>query len=278
MKNFSIASLCAALVLSLAACGSDSTGPSNFDPGAALQSLSLGLTNLSEIQSPGATTFVGALNVMEPLLGQVNVAIDGKNASMFALGARESFPAGTCVEDVFIDPSFPPEPGVCTPLSVGVVLVFWQSHSASAPPDRVLVVATDVGSSNFDFLSDVPGQVPGLAILVEGNNLDNALLSSAGTLTTNVASTGGGCTIPLPPYAKSATCTIANFQEDGSFSLEPLDGGATHVVTISQQTLHGIWESITETQPVTLTGAVRSAVRVDALRYGLAKGLAGLSR
>ncbi|MGH7650512.1 MAG: hypothetical protein ACREMS_01585 [Gemmatimonadaceae bacterium] len=278
MKNVSIVtSLCAALVLSLAACGTDSTGPGNIDPADALRSLSLGLNGLSDIQSPGTTTFLGALDVMEPLLGQVNIAIDGKNTPMFALGARESFPAGTCVEDVFIDPSFPPVPGTCTPLSVGVVLVFWQSHSASAPPDQILVVAADVGTSNFDFLSDVPGEVPGLAILVEGNNLQNALLSSAGLLTTSVASTGVGCTIPLPPYAKSATCSIATFQEDGTFTMDPLDGGTTRTISISQQTIHGIWQAVTETQPViiSVTGSARG---VDALRDGLVRGLAHLGR
>lgn len=279
MKNFSIVTAaCAAGILSLSACGSDSTGPGNLDPHDALQSLSIGLSGLSDVQSPSASAVVGSLSSMEPLLDRVNVDIAGTTRPMFAMGLRQTFPAGTCVEDVFIDPAFPRDPTVCTPLSLGVILVFWQSHAASAPPDRLLVVLADQGTTDFSFLSDVPGEVPGLAIYLEGNNIDNSWFSDAGTLTTNVASTGAGCTIPLPPYAKSATCSIAAFQEAGSLTFENLNGGSSLPITIPSSTLHGIWEAITETQPVVVTGGASSAVRTHALAYGLAKGLARLGR
>ncbi|MGH7605203.1 MAG: hypothetical protein ACRENK_14570 [Gemmatimonadaceae bacterium] len=283
MKNPSVATAAyAAVILSLAACGSDSTGPGNLDAHSAVQSLSIGLAGLSGIQSPDAATFAGSLGNMEPLLDQVSVDIGGTTRSMFALGMRQSFPTGTCVEDVFVDPSVPPDPAVCTPLSLGVVLVFWQSHAASAPPDRLLVVLADQGTSDFSFLSDVAGEVPGLAIYLEGNNIDNAWFSDAGTLTTNVASTGAGCTIPLPPYAKSATCSIATFQESGGLTFENLNDATTTsaslAVTIPTSTLHGIWEAITETQPVIITAGAVSALRTHALAYGLVKGLGRLGR
>ena len=47
--------------------------------------------------------------------------LDGAAQGMYAIGLRESFPAGTCEETLFIDPLFPPEPGVCTPPGLGVV-------------------------------------------------------------------------------------------------------------------------------------------------------------
>jgi hypothetical protein len=283
MKNSSAAiAAYAAVILSLAACGSDSTGPGNLDSHSALQSLSVGLGGLLEVGSPDAASFVTSIGTLEPLLGQVNVDIDGTTRSMFAVALRQTVPDGTCLEDVFVDPSFPPQPGVCTPLALGALLVFWQSHAANAPPDRLLVVLADQGTSDFSFLSEVPGQVPGLAIYLEGNNIDNLWDSEAGTLTTNVASTGEGCTIPLPPYAKSATCSIATFQEAGTITFENLNESTTTrsslTVTIPSSTLHGIWEAITETQPVVITAGASRALRTDALAYGLVKGLGRLRR
>lgn len=129
---------CAAL-LSLAACGTDSTGPNNLDANSALQSLRLGLGGISDIEGPSGATVIGSLGVIAPLLDQINVTIDGKSQTMFGLGLRDSYPAGTCEETVFPNPDFPPPPGQCTPMSLGVVLLLWQSHSAGAPPDRLIL-------------------------------------------------------------------------------------------------------------------------------------------
>ncbi|MEO8911287.1 MAG: hypothetical protein ABI408_13820 [Gemmatimonadaceae bacterium] len=240
---------CAA-ILSLAACGSDSTGPANLDSTSALQSLRLGLGPISGIEGPSGATVLAGLNVIAPLLDQINVNIDGKSQTMFAMGLRESFPPGTCEEDVFIDPNFPPPPGACTPMSLGVVLLLWQSHAANAIPDRMIVIGADDGTTNFDFST---ASSPGIALYIQGTDFR---LSLNGTLTTHTASTGQSCNVPLPPYAKSATCNVATLGEDGMilFDSDPtVQGSVPHTLTISQQSLHGLWLAITGTQPVTLT-------------------------
>jgi hypothetical protein len=239
---------CAAL-LSLAAC-SDSSGPNSLDATSALQSLRLGLGGISDIEGPSGATVVGSLGVIAPLLDQINVTIDGKSQTMFGLGLRDTYPAGACEEEIFSDPDFPPPPGQCTPMSLGVVLVLWQSHSAGAPPDRMILMAGDEGTTSFDFASIT--SVPGVAFYLDGSNF---YISTSGTLTSHVASSGTTCTVPLPVYAKSATCTLAAFNEQGTITVEadptsPSD--AKHTLTIAPQTVDGVWLSITELQPISL--------------------------
>jgi hypothetical protein len=243
---------CTAL-LAQAACGSDSTGPNNLDANAALQSLRLGLGGISDIEGPSGATVVGSLGVIAPLLDQIDVTIDGKSQTMFGLGLRDSYPAGTCEETVFPDPDFPPPPGECTPMSLGVVLVLWQSHSASAPPDRLILIAGDEGTTNFDFES--LASAPGVAFYLEGTNF---YLSTSGTLTSHVAASESTCTVPLPVYAKSATCTLATFNEQGTITVEsdPTSGNSAHrTLTIAPQTVDGVWLAITEIQPISLLAA-----------------------
>jgi hypothetical protein len=244
---------CAAL-LSLAACGSDATGTSNLDANAALQSLRLGLGQISDIEGPSGATVVGSLGVIAPVLDQINVTIDGKVQKMFGLGLRDTYPDGTCEETIFADPDFPPLPGECTPMSLGIVLVLWQSHSAGAPPDRLMLIAGDEGTTDFDFAS--LASAPGVAFYMEGTSF---WLSTSGTLTSHVAGSGSTCAVPLPAYAKSATCTLATFNEQGTITVEtdPTSGNSAHrTVTIAPQTVDGVWLAITEVQPISLPLAV----------------------
>ena len=260
MRKYSgISALSAASLLALGAC-SDSTGPGNLDSNAALQSLSLGVAGLADASSPAAASLGASLGVIAPMLDKVTVTINGKSQTMFALGLRESFPDGTCEETLFGLPPDPLDPGACTPPSLGVLFILWQSHSQTAAPDRIIVIAADEGTSNFDFLPPDLTAGPALAIYLEGQNPDDAMLSDTGTLTSQVVATGASCALPLPPYAKAATCSIATFDEQGTISFSPLTDSPSStqtVVTIPRQTLHGLWEAITETQPVALT-AVRA--------------------
>src|SRR3954469_19098505 len=167
MRKFSgLTPIFAGLVLSLAAC-SDSTGPNNLDSSAALRSLSLGVTGLAGGASPAAVSLsASSFAAIAPLLNKVNVTIDGTSREMFALGVRESFPDGTCEESLFV-PSFPTDPSICTPPSLGVLLLLWRSHSDKAPPDRIIIIAADEGTSNFDFFSSDELVFPALAFYLE---------------------------------------------------------------------------------------------------------------
>jgi hypothetical protein len=245
--------VCAGLLLSISGCG-DSTGPGNLDSSAALRSLVLGLGPISA--SPTAPSMDASFGGIAPLLDQIQVTIDGKSQTMFALGVRETFPPGTCEESIFVISPAPPEP-MCTPMEEGVGLILWQSHSASAPPDRLIVISGDVGTSDFDFLASFTSAsnvVPASAFYMEGE--DNMWFSLSGTLTSQVAATNQTCSLPLPPYAKAATCSIATFDEQGSIVFEPFDpftsvpSSKRLTLTIPRQTLHGLWQAVTETQPV----------------------------
>ena len=255
-----LAASCAALLISLSACGSDSTGPgsSNLDSSSALQSLAMGMGALAVIGSPGVAPTVIDFGGFAPLLEQINVTVDGSSQKMFALGIRESFPAGTCVENIFVDPAFPPPPGECTSPELGLGVLLWQSHSASAPPDRLIFVIADAGTTNFDFASnfyDIGPTAPpvaGVAIYME--KIGEMWFSVSGTLTSQIAATTESCGLPLPPYAKSGSCSIATFDEQGSITFEEFSetgpSGRNRVITIPRQTIHGMWQSITETQPI----------------------------
>jgi hypothetical protein len=258
MRKFSgLTAVCAGLVLSIAAC-SDSSGPNNLDSTAALRSLSLGVSGLADGASPAASSLAASFGLMAPLLDKVNVTVDGTTHTMFALGLRESFPDGTCEESLFV-PSFPTDPGTCTPPSLGVLLLLWQSHSENAPPDRLIVIAADEGTSNFDFFSPDATINPGLAFYIEGQNPDNLMLSETGTLTSHVGASGSTCNIPLPPYANAATCSLATFDEEGTVSFSALTDtpGASKVVTIPRQSIHGIWEAITQVKAIVPLAASR---------------------
>jgi hypothetical protein len=253
-----VTAACVGLIISLSACG-DSTGPGELDSDSALRSLALGMGRLAHLESAEDLPVSALLAAIGPILDQVEVTVDGKSQTMFALGLRESFPAGTCVENLFIYPSFPPEPGVCTPPPLGLALILWQSHSAFLQPDRLIFIAADVGTSNFDFFSSLTAPIdvlPAFAIYLEGQ--DNIWLSRSGTLTSQVAATSESCALPLPPYAKSGSCNVATFDEEGAITFEELSEMSQIPstrrlnITIPRQTVHGLWQVITETQPFTL--------------------------
>jgi hypothetical protein len=242
----------------IAACG-DSSGPSSLDANAALQSLALGL------QDGGSVAVIGSLTTPDiaaefggiaPLLTQTTVTIDGKSQTMFAMGFRESFPEGTCEESLFVDLAFPPDPGVCTPVSLSNALVFWQSHSSNEPPDRMLFIVADPGTVSFDFATTSPDVAfPAFALYVEGQQ--DVWASLSGTLTSSVTSMNQPCSVTQPPYAKTWTCSFASFDEQGQMVFEPFDFDQTSTarmtIAIPRQTLHGIWLAITETQPAPLS-------------------------
>jgi hypothetical protein len=237
---------CAALLLSLAACGSDSTGPStNLDAAGALQSLSLaiGTDGTSGISPALLASFA-------PQLNQMNVIINGKSQTMFALARRETYPDGTCEELLVVDPLNPDPPGQCTPPPVNFRLILWQSHSADTPPDRLAVAVAEIGSVNFEDLTSGTGAPAGFALYAEGQ--DNVWVSVSGTLTSNVSATSQSCVVPLPLYAKSGSCSVATFDEQGTITFEPDTGSTMVTLEIPRQTINGIWQAITETQTVTL--------------------------
>ena len=243
----------------VSACGGDSTGPTSLDANAALQSLAIGLSQAGGI---GATTNEAnaAFSAIAPVLDQVNVTIDGVSQGMYALGLHESYPAGTCEENLFVVTVTPPQPGVCTPVSLTVAVILWQTHSATQPPDRMILLVGDPGTSNFDFTL-AGNTFPAAAIYFEGQN--KVWASESGTLASQVTSTSQTCSIVLPPYAKSATCNIATFTEQGSVVLSAfaVSGPTNEKVTIGNPSisLRGIWLAITEIQPVPLVANVTRA-------------------
>jgi len=246
-----VATGCVVLLVSLSACGSDSTGPSKLDSSAALQSLALGMGSVLGVQSPIGAPLGASFGGIAPLLDQIDVTVDGATQTMFALGLRESFPDGTCMEDLFVFPSIPPDNAVCTPPMSGLGVLLWQSHSPSAPPDRLIFIVGDVGTSNFDIFS---GFNPAVAIYMQG--VEDIWLSLSGTFSSQVAATSQSCGLPLPPYAKAGSCNVATFDEQGTITFEEYsETGPTAKrlnVTIPRQTIHGLWQAITETQRVPL--------------------------
>jgi hypothetical protein len=267
MRNhLAVAATCACLLFSISAC-SDSTGPT-VSPRDALQSLALGIATFGDTGTPGVSDVSDALSTIEPLLDQVNVSINGSSRTMYGFATRLTFPEGTCIENIFVDPNFPPPPGECTPANFGATLFLWESHAANEVPDRMLLVSVDEGTTDFSLEATDPFSLfSAVAAYVE--TPDTFYFSTAGSLTTHITSTGQGCSIPLPPFAKSATCNVATFDEAGSIAFELVtgadigSGAADLTVAIPRQTLHGLWEQITETQSVTLTStaAIRGLLR-----------------
>lgn len=250
---------CAALFL--AACGGDSTGPGNLDSKAALQSLAIGLQQFGPQGTTGSLETNSSFGGIAPLLDQVSVVINGTSQTMFALGLRETYPPGTCEETLFGN-IVPSDPTVCTPPQLGLAVLLWQAHSASEAPDRLVLIAGDSGTVNFDF--NASPDLPAVAIYAQGDSL---WMSSSGTLTSEVAATSQSCNLELPPYAKAATCSIATFDEQGSIVLDdftnvgstvtitPGSTIKTTTLTIPRQTLHGLWVAITELGPIPLTAS-----------------------
>lgn len=253
---------CAGLLLTLGACGgSDSTAPApSVDSNAALQSLALGLGSLT-VASPTGPLGDASFGGIAPLLDQINVTIDGTSQSMFALGLRESYPPGTCEES--INASIPPIPGVCTLPEPQIVFILWQSRAANVPPDKMILILSDVGTTNFSPVSSQSGDIPmAVAIYVEGSSL---WISDSGSLSSAVASTGQTCSLPLPLYATGGTCSVATFDEQGAISFEPtsdVSGNAPVNLIIPRETVHGLWQALTGIQPV---ASIQQTIRLQKL-------------
>jgi hypothetical protein len=242
---------CAGLLLFLAACGSDSTAPAptGLDATAALQSLTIGLGTaggMTSLYSPSGN----GLAALAPQLDQIDVTINGKAQRMFAVGLRETYPVGTCVETLISSPTIVVPPGQCTAPPFAFALILWQSHSANAAPDRMALIVGNIGAIDFAPNPTVTGATPALALYLEGK--DNLWDSKSGTLTSNVAATTQTCGVPLPPFAKSGSCNFANFDEQGTIVFEPFWGTTELTLVIPRQTIHGIWQTITETQTITV--------------------------
>ena len=249
--------LCAVLAFvafGTAACSSDSTGPTDLDPQSALRSLALGLQQLGSDGTTASLDVDASFGGIAPFLNQVTVTVDGAAQPMYALALNESFPAGTCEETIFGD-VIPADPGVCTPPSLTLSVFLWQTRSPSQAPDRIVILAGDVGTSNFDYTIDSE-TLPGIALYAAGEN--DLWLSRSGTMTSNVSATPQTCDIPLPLYAKSGACNIATFDEQASIVLEPFDlsgsnSTRTQTLAIPRQTLHGLLMSISEVKPIGVT-------------------------
>lgn len=239
------------VIVALAAC-SDSTGSGNVSPDDALRSLSRGLSGANALPFGLSASALGG----DAELGQVNVTIGGTPQSMYALGLRVTYPTGTCLQTIFIFPDDPYLPGECTAPPLGVVLVLWQTRSGSRPPDRMIFLAADVGTSDFTF-SAAPGVTtfPSFGFYINGQ--DEFWISSAGTLTSQVTATNLTCDAPAPLFAAASTCHVATFDEAGQITFEELDffdsrPSRTTQLVIPRQNIIGILQAVTAVRPITL--------------------------
>lgn len=242
----------AVALVALAAC-SDSTGSGDVTSEDALRSLSRGLSGADALPFGLSASSLGG----DAELGQVNVTIGGTPQSMYALGLRVTYPSGTCLQAIFVFPDEPYLPGECTAPPLGVVLVMWQTRSGSRPPDRMVFLVADVGTSDFAF-ADVPGVATFPAFGFYLNGEDEFWISSAGTLTSQVTATNLTCDAPPPPFAAASTCHFATFDEAGQITFEELnffDSGPSRTtqLVIPRQNILGILQAVTAVQPITLS-------------------------
>ena len=250
-------------ITGLAACGSDSTGPGSLGPDDALRSLSLGLGSATGVGLPFALG-PSALGTAARGIDQIDVNINGTTHRMYALGLRVTYPAGTCIETLFIVPSFSPPAGVCTPPPLGLVLALWQTTSGERPPKRMAFISADIGTVNFSFLppeTQTVFTIPAFAIYV--NDREEFWTSLSGSLTSAVTVGSETCNVAAPPFASSSTCNFATFDEQGQLTFERFDFslfGPTVVerermeVVIPRQNVRGIVQTITQITPVTIPG------------------------
>src|SRR5215212_6379865 len=142
-RQFSVV-IGAAFALSLAAC-SDSTGPRSTDADGALQSLVMGLGGMTGTGSIIGMQMGGSASKLAHFVDQVDVTIGGKSYTMYGLGMRVTFPAGTCLNTLFTAPSVIDLSLPCEDPLLTTSLIFWQSSSRFTPPDRLLIISGDPG-------------------------------------------------------------------------------------------------------------------------------------
>jgi len=247
----------------LAGCG-DSSGPGTVSAEDALRSLSLGLGSAAGTALPFALS-PSSLGTAARGIDKIDVAIDGTTQSMYALGLRVTYPAGTCVESLFITPSAPPSAGQCTPPPLGLVLVLWQTSSGSRPPDRMAFISAEVGTASFTGFFEGTAELtflPAFAIFI--NDREEFWMSVGGSLSSRVAATNETCNVAPPPFAAVSTCHFATFDEAGQITFERFDfalieanvppARARMELAIPRQTIRGILQAITRITPVTIPG------------------------
>ena len=251
--------------LALAACA-DSTGPGSVGDEDAMRSLTMGLSSAAGAPLPFALS-PSALGTAARGIDRINVGIDGTPQAMYALGLRVTYPTGTCMENlvVFSPPivGFGPQ---CTPPPLGLLLVLWQTRSGSRPPERLILISGDVGTSNFANIAALPlgptdySFFPAFAIQV--NDREEFWTSIGGVLESQVTATSESCNVPPPAFAKSSSCNVAAFAESGQITFERFDFNAftagpppprqTMELVIPSQSIRGILQAITEIKPVTV--------------------------
>jgi hypothetical protein len=245
----------------LVACRGDSTGPGTVSSEEAFQSLARGLSS----SSGGLPVALSrsALGRAAGDLSQIDVIIDGARYNMYALGLRVTYPPGTCLESfVIIDHAdWLTE---CTPPPLALVLVLWQTTSGLRPPDQMVFLSADIGTTQFGILPGDGDFTFNPAFAMYANDRQEFWVSAAGSLTSQVTVTTETCSVTPPPFAKTSTCHVATFDESGQITFERFDlvtfgpGTAparqTMELVIPRQTIRGILQAITETQPVTIPG------------------------
>ena len=257
--------LAAVAFLGMAACA-DSTGPGNVGDDDAMRSLTRGLSS-----APGTLPFAlspSAIGTAARGIDRINVGIDGIPHTMYALGLRVTYPAGTCMETlvVYSPPivSFGPE---CTPPPLGLLLVLWETRSGSRPPERVILISGDVGSSTFSNMATLSLQTPDYiffpAFAIQINDREEFWTSIAGVLESQVTATSESCNVPPPAFAKSSSCNVASFTESGHITFERFDfnpftpgpppPSQTMELVIPSQSLRGILQAVTEVKPIMLS-------------------------
>lgn len=244
------------LILAVACGGDNSTEPGTSTPAVsaqdALASLASGLSGTTMTTGGAAALGTASIaTITASQVGQATVIVDGKSVQTFALAAQATFPPGTCLEQVVSTLSTTPPRSACTAPPAGLVLILWQTNSATARPDRIVIVYADLGSvtfSGFAALASAGITYPPLAIYLERGGAIS--VSSAGSFASSIKGTGQACSLPVPSFATSATCTRATFSTAGhiSFTSVPLNGAAatgSHSLELPPTEVPGFIENVT---------------------------------
>ncbi len=262
-----IARLSFGFLIALAACGGDSTSPTA--PAAlssqdALQSLTTGLSTL--VQATASTSSSLPIAMLPPisasqqtLVSQISVTVDDSTVQMFGLAQRIVYPPHSCLEQLIGMVNFA-DPTSCTAPPGAVLLILWQTSSASQPPNRILVISADTGTANFadqpfvDASFSEGGAFPVGALLWEQNGM--VWESSGGSLTSTIMQGDETCTVVLPLFVKAEVCNLGTFTESGDLSFLPIilqrPATGTHTIALSAQAIHGIIQTVTATAPLVI--------------------------
>lgn len=267
----SVRSAAVLAVVVVVACGGDSkspTAPGYVSSQDALQSLTRILTPSGSVSGAPAVpvTLAGIppiSDALAPQVGKANVTVDGQPVQMFALVLRVTYPSGSCLEQLLPGEGLG-NSGTCIAPPGGLSMILWQTSSGTQIPDKVIFVLADIGTVTFTDLTALDSasfatstKIPALAFYIDRSG--SFWTASSGTLSSSV-STGGVCSMPLPIFAKAATCSVGTFAESGNLSFAPLDIGSgqsnqpsgTHTLVMPPQMLAGTVQTVTATTPVTL--------------------------